>query len=297
MATIVDEIPSPQHIVLAGVSWSYYERTLEEIGDQPIRVAFLDGVMELMSPLPKHDGSKTAIGDWIAALTEERRIPRKSFGSTTFRREEKAAGSEPDESFYFYDIDSVKGMEKFDHRCIRLQNIRIEVDIFNPSVPREPIYSNLAYPKVSRYGRNRLTVPCSPAPAPIWTPRRAGPFARSWTWPRLPASFQDDRTRRNASPARISRVGSEACRSNRPGDRRRLQCLPSATMAARFRDHQQRKSNGGEEAVFPILTPWDSSEFSGPACGAWTAERIRSAHMMSTPGITEIRDPARKRGR
>jgi Uma2 family endonuclease len=158
MPTVVGEISRPQHIVLAGISWSYYERTLEEIGNQPIRVAYLDGVMELMSPLTEHEGIKKATADLIAQLTAERGIPRKSFGSTTFRREEKAAASEPDESFYFHDIDSVKGMKRFDPLVNRAPDLWIEVDLLNPSVPREPIYSRLGVPEIWRYSRNRLIV-------------------------------------------------------------------------------------------------------------------------------------------
>ena len=96
MLTTLDSRDAPQHFVMSGVSWEYYEHTLEQIGDRPIRVAFLDGVIELMSPLPEHDSEKKAIADLIAFLAFERDIPRKSFGSTTFRIEEKSAGAEPD---------------------------------------------------------------------------------------------------------------------------------------------------------------------------------------------------------
>jgi Uma2 family endonuclease len=158
MATALDTRDVPQHIVLTGVSWSYYEQTLEEIGNQPIRVAFLDGVMELMSPMPEHEGAKKAIGDLIATLAVECQIPRKSFGSTTFRREEKSAGSEPDECFYFQNIDAVKGMKRFDSLVHRPPDLWIEVDVLNLSVPREPIYARLGVPEVWRYSDDRLTV-------------------------------------------------------------------------------------------------------------------------------------------
>jgi len=153
------EIPDlQQHFVLSGVSWEYYEHTLEQIGDRPVRVAFLDGVIELMSPLPEHDNLKTFIGDLIAALATQRRIPRKSFGSTTFRIEERAAGAEPDESFYFYDIESVKGMKRFDPAIHRSPDLWIEVDLLSPSVPREPICARLGVPEIWRYSDGRLTV-------------------------------------------------------------------------------------------------------------------------------------------
>lgn len=149
---------TPQHIVLSGVSWSYYEQTLQELASQNVRVAYLDGVMELMSPLPKHVGIKKAIGNLIAVLAMERSIPIKSYGSATFRREDKSAGSEPDECFYFNEISSVRSMERFDPRVHRAPDLWVEVDLFNPSVPREPIYTRLRVPEVWRYQNDRLIV-------------------------------------------------------------------------------------------------------------------------------------------
>ena len=104
----------PQHIVLTDVSWSYYEQTLAELGNQGVRVAYLDGAMELMSPLPKHEGIKKAIADLIAILTLEARDRKEVVCATTFRNEAKAVGSEPDECFYFGEIESVRQMERFD---------------------------------------------------------------------------------------------------------------------------------------------------------------------------------------
>jgi Uma2 family endonuclease len=158
MTTLIDTPDVPQHIVLRGISWSYYEQTLKEIGNQPIRVAYLDGAMELMSPLPKHEVPKKAIGNLIVTLAVECRIPLKSFGSTTFRQEEKVAGSEPDECFYFNEIHSIKGMKRFNPPAHRPPDLWVEVDVLSPSVPREPICARLGVPEVWRYSQDRLAV-------------------------------------------------------------------------------------------------------------------------------------------
>ena len=67
MTTLVG-LADQQHTVRHGVSWSDYERTLNEIGNQPIHVAFLDGVMELVPPLPEHERPKKAIGNLIVVM-------------------------------------------------------------------------------------------------------------------------------------------------------------------------------------------------------------------------------------
>ena len=114
MSTALGTHDDKQHLVLNGVSWAYYERTLEEVGNQPIRVAFLDGKMELMSPLPEHESMKDAIGDliWRGLLSANARFREKHTGQQHSGKKEKAAGSEPDGCFYFNaEIDSVKGMK------------------------------------------------------------------------------------------------------------------------------------------------------------------------------------------
>jgi Uma2 family endonuclease len=158
MPTALEKPDVPQRIVLNGVSWEYYEQTLKEIGNQPIRVSYLDGMMELMSPLPKHEGIAGAIGDLVKAFTEVLDIPRKAYRSATFRREQKSAGSEPDECFYFHETASVTGMERFDPLVHRAPDLWIEVDLFSPSVAREAIYARLGVPEVWRFSEDKLTV-------------------------------------------------------------------------------------------------------------------------------------------
>src|SRR5438067_340985 len=103
-----------QHIVLDDVSWDFYERVLEEIGDRPIRVTFSEGSIEIMSPLPEHESLKRSIGSLLEQLTVELNIPMRRFGSTTFRREDKQKGLEPDECYYLKNPERVRGMKEFD---------------------------------------------------------------------------------------------------------------------------------------------------------------------------------------
>jgi Uma2 family endonuclease len=49
-------------------------------------------------------------------------------------------------------------MEEFDPAIHRAPDLWVEVDLFSPSVPREPIYARLGVPEIWRYSRDRLTV-------------------------------------------------------------------------------------------------------------------------------------------
>lgn len=187
----------PQHLVFTHVSWFFYEQLLEQIGNRPIRVAFLDGNLELMSPLPQHEAAKRAIGRLIETLTLEMGCPCKSFGSTTFRREEKAAGIEPDECYYFQDIAAVRGMKQFDPLIHRPPDLAVEVDIMSPSVPREPIYARLGVPEIWRFNGQQLSVRVlsseriyADSPA-----SRAFPFLPMSSFAEfIPAMIEDDET-------------------------------------------------------------------------------------------------------
>jgi Uma2 family endonuclease len=59
-------LPEYQHLVLDYVSWDFYERLLQEIGDRPLRVTFHRGRIEIMPPLGRHELEKRAIGSLVA---------------------------------------------------------------------------------------------------------------------------------------------------------------------------------------------------------------------------------------
>ncbi|HSU69207.1 MAG TPA: Uma2 family endonuclease [Tepidisphaeraceae bacterium] len=158
MSTALEPAPRPQGVTLHGVSWPYYEQTLREVGDQHLRLTYLDGSLEIMSPLPEHEAAKTAICGLIDMLTFVAHRPRKSFGSATFRREDKSAGTEPDACYYFTNIDRVKGMKRFDPAVHPAPDLVIEVDLLSPSIPREPVYARLGVPEIWRYDVGGLTI-------------------------------------------------------------------------------------------------------------------------------------------
>lgn len=109
-----DRLLEQQHIVLDDVSWSFYERVLEELSNRPIRVTYSHGSVEIMPPLPEHELPKKSIGRLVEALAIELRIPMTAYGSTTFRRRDKEAGLEPDECYYLQNAPRVRGMKRFD---------------------------------------------------------------------------------------------------------------------------------------------------------------------------------------
>jgi Uma2 family endonuclease len=91
--------PAEQRFIINGVSWEQYER-LRELLDQPgLRMTYLEGVLELMSPSRLHEQTKTIIARLLEAYALQRGIALNGYGSTTFRKRAKERGLEPDECY------------------------------------------------------------------------------------------------------------------------------------------------------------------------------------------------------
>ena len=83
-----------------GVTWTAYEAQLALRGDAPVpRIAYLDGVMELMSPSRDHERLKSYVGRMIEAYALERGIDLSPYGSWTLEHPPKKSGLEPDECY------------------------------------------------------------------------------------------------------------------------------------------------------------------------------------------------------
>jgi Uma2 family endonuclease len=90
-----------QRVILYGISWERYEALLALFGDDfpGVRVTYLEGALELMSPSRSHELIKTTLARLLFAYAEEMGIPLEGYGSTTFRKRAKERGAEPDECF------------------------------------------------------------------------------------------------------------------------------------------------------------------------------------------------------
>jgi hypothetical protein len=86
MATVEKNVLwGERRLVLSGISWQLYERLRDNAENRHIRMAYDEGMLELMSPSPDHEAIRILIGKMIAAFTEELGVPLRSLGSTTWR--------------------------------------------------------------------------------------------------------------------------------------------------------------------------------------------------------------------
>jgi Uma2 family endonuclease len=89
-----------QRVTLHDVSWADFEMILQIRGDRAgVRVTYLNGVLELMTPSVDHEGIKTTIGRLLEAYAEEKGLPFNGFGSWTLKNARRARALEPDECY------------------------------------------------------------------------------------------------------------------------------------------------------------------------------------------------------
>lgn len=88
-----------QRILLQDVPWSTYVVLRDSVESPGVRMTYLRGWLEIMSPSRAHEVDKTQIARLLELFCLERDIPLYGYGSTTFRKEEKERGLEPDECY------------------------------------------------------------------------------------------------------------------------------------------------------------------------------------------------------
>ena len=93
---------------VAGVTYDSYVRMRDDRRNLQLRMAYHDGVLEIMSPEFRHDRASRRIFVLIAAYCKVFDVPCEAAGSTTFRKglpgDLKGKGRETDESFYLGDV-------------------------------------------------------------------------------------------------------------------------------------------------------------------------------------------------
>lgn len=137
-----------EKFITSGVSWQAYESLLASLGNSSsYRVAYLLGTLEIMSPSRSHELDKKAIARLLEAYLEENRIRFWGLGSTTFRKQDKQAGKEPDECYCI-------GTDK------DIPDLAIEVIYTSGSIDILEIYQRLGVAEVWLWQNKQFKIYC-----------------------------------------------------------------------------------------------------------------------------------------
>lgn len=148
-----------QRVILPGVSWETYERLLADFQDShAAHFAYDQGKLEIMVLSAEHEEDKDVLTLLVNVLAEEMDIDVRSFGSTTFQREDLERGFEPDACFYIAHEAQVRGKKKLDLAIDPPPDLVIEIDITSPSLNKFSIFAAMRIPEVWRYDGEMLTI-------------------------------------------------------------------------------------------------------------------------------------------
>jgi Uma2 family endonuclease len=139
-------------VILNNISWDTFERLLADIGDRRKTLFhYINGTLEIMSPLSLHEGSNHFIEALLGIFTDELEIDMRRLGSLLMKIPDLKLGAEPDSCYYIQNEPIIRGKEVIIVGQDPAPDLVLEVDITNPSDRRLPIYALLAVTEVWRY--------------------------------------------------------------------------------------------------------------------------------------------------
>ncbi len=145
--------------VLWGVSYDAYVAMRDDPRNDPIRMTYHDGVLEVMSPEFRHESGSFRLGMIVCAYAASTGLECEAAGSTTFKKGVPGAregkGKEPDESFYIRHHEAVRHKNTLDLTVDPPPDLWIEVDNRASSAGKLPIYASFGVPEVWRYRPRR----------------------------------------------------------------------------------------------------------------------------------------------
>ncbi|MEE3719180.1 Uma2 family endonuclease [Tumidithrix elongata RA019] len=142
---IAPAIAEPR-IPLYGITWQQYEQFIEIFsGHQNLHLAYLQGVLEIVTLSPEHEMLKTLIARLLYIYTDALEIDLFSCGSATCKSKSTNRGLEPDESFCI-------GARK------QFPDLAIEVTVTSGGIDKLEIYKGLQIPEVWFYQSNRFSL-------------------------------------------------------------------------------------------------------------------------------------------
>ncbi len=132
-------------ITLYDILWEKFEAIASLLEESKIRLTYLDGTLDLMSPSPAHEESKSTVG--LLLETYLRHVGRRFYrtGGYTLGSREVGARGEPDES---YNLDFIKP----------IPDIAIEVVITSGGVNKLEKYRRWGVPEVWFYQKQRVFI-------------------------------------------------------------------------------------------------------------------------------------------
>ncbi|MEO6772880.1 MAG: Uma2 family endonuclease [Kofleriaceae bacterium] len=138
-------ITDDSRILLRGVAWSTYVVLRDEPADMHLRMTYLQGELEIMSPGMRHEVFAVQIARLLELFCHVRGIDLYGFGGATYREKPRARGLEPDRC---YARDRVK----------KYPDVALEVIVTSPLLDKLEVYRGLGILEVWVFEAGRFTI-------------------------------------------------------------------------------------------------------------------------------------------
>jgi Uma2 family endonuclease len=151
--------PTEQRIILKHISWKTFNAMLTEMGeDRVTRLAYNEGLLEIMTPLGEHENTNRFIDDLVRILADELNLNLKKFGSLTLKRDDLERGAEPDSCYYIQNESLIRSKSNINLNQDPPPDLIVEIDITSSSLDKRPIYASLGVPEIWQYNGRKLQV-------------------------------------------------------------------------------------------------------------------------------------------
>lgn len=148
---VIDRIHSrkfPNSIVLQDASWNFYRALLREYDEQPSRINYDRGTLEVMTLSIEHERFKMILGEMIGMMATLFRMRMTRGGSSTLKRMAKKKGLEADQCYWLANEPTMRTKKRIDLRSDPPPDLVVEIDIMHAVVNRENIYATLGVPEM-----------------------------------------------------------------------------------------------------------------------------------------------------
>jgi Uma2 family endonuclease len=145
--------------VLQNISWQTFKAMLADMGcERNKRLAYDNGIIEIMTPLMPHENSNRLIEGFVLVLCEEFGLEVKSAGSLTMTRDDLERGAEPDSSYYIQNELLVRNKENIDLSTDPPPDLVLEVEYSRSKIDKLALYASMEVPEFWRYNGNVLRI-------------------------------------------------------------------------------------------------------------------------------------------
>ncbi|MFN6559038.1 MAG: Uma2 family endonuclease [Nostoc sp. ChiSLP01] len=145
--------------VLQNISWQTFKAMLADMGcERNKRLAYDNGIVEIMTPLMPHENSNRLIESFVLVLCEEFGLEVKSAGSLTMMRDDLEQAAEPDSSYYIQNELLVRNKENIDLNIDPPPDLVLEVEYSRSKINKLILYASMGVPEFWRYNGTVLRI-------------------------------------------------------------------------------------------------------------------------------------------